>query len=196
MGNHNNRTLRIHNDIVPKRLGCTQSWDRTHFNRLLFSQQWGNCKILPQTIQSWHIPSNLSAAPTAPVITDTGIATYCFTDFAETKQRWGRALMCLWAVGPCVFHSKSLLTRTSGATSVHTYRAMQIQLEEIFTHTDGHLLVMASYLESGLPRERKHFSSQIYTMLLPGFQKLQSQRFPRIILFVAVQHEISTTRTN
>ncbi|KAG9347491.1 hypothetical protein JZ751_005058, partial [Albula glossodonta] len=36
--------------------------------------------------------------------------------------------------------SKSRLVRISGATRVHTYSAMQIQLDEIFTHTEGHLL--------------------------------------------------------
>lgn len=40
--------------------------------------------------------------------------------------------------------SKSRLVRTSGATRVHTYSTMPIQLEEIFTHTDGHLLVIVS----------------------------------------------------
>lgn len=29
-----------------KRLGCTQRWDRTHFNRLLYSLQHGNCNKL------------------------------------------------------------------------------------------------------------------------------------------------------
>lgn len=47
-----------------------------------------------------------------------------------------------------VFHlhhqSKSRLVRTSGATRVHTYSEIQIQLDEIFTHTDGHLLVIVS----------------------------------------------------
>lgn len=47
--------------------------------------------------------------------------------------------------------SKSLLTSTSGATRVHTYRAMQTQLEQIFTHTEGHRLLRFWLLESGLP---------------------------------------------
>lgn len=60
-----------------KRLGCSQSLDRTNFNSLAGSLFITSAvRKLQQTIQTNH--SN---------------QTNCFNDFAETKHKWGRALM-------------------------------------------------------------------------------------------------------
>lgn len=81
-----------------------------------------------------------------------------FSNQGGTEEHWDPGLRkdCHHHVlqSQVLLQSKSLLTSTSGATRVHTYRAMQTQLEQIFTHTEGHLLVMFSLLESGLPRHR------------------------------------------